>query len=95
MYQMLSPKVIDLRPQLKSRRRRSMLREWTYTVLALWTQHLSLGALVLYGLLRVLVCPEIPLGRYTGPLAALWVVSFFLLLTSYVSDLLLWREEWA
>lgn len=98
MNQTLSSKVIDLTPYLKSRqsrRRRERLQEWSYTVLALWTQYLSAGMLALYALLRVTVCPEIPLGRYSGPMAALWAVSFFLLLTSYVCDLLLWREEWA
>ena len=33
--------------------------------------------------------------RYSGPLAALWPVSYFLLLASYSFDKLLWREAWA
>lgn len=88
-YETASCQVVDLTPYLRRNRRRDVL----YTVLALWTQYLSLGVLVLYGALRLLLCPHIPLGSYTGPLAVLWAVSFVLLLTSYVSDLVLWREE--
>lgn len=92
MYQTAPSKVIDLTPYLRARSRQARRREWMYTVLALWSQYLSLGALLLYGLLRAAVCPHIPLGAYSGPLAALWPASFLLLLISYVSDLLLWRE---
>lgn len=89
MYQAVTTKVIDLTPRIRQNRRRDML----YTILALWTQYLSAGALALYGVLRLVLCAHIPLGSYTGPLAILWAVSFVLLLTSYVSDLLLWRED--
>ena len=56
MNQTLSSKVIDLTPHLKScqsRRRRERLQEWSYTVLALWTQYLSAGMLALYALLQL------------------------------------------
>ena len=66
-----------------------------HTLLALWTQYLSLAVLLLYALLRVVLAGSIPLGQYSGPLSLLWPLSFLLLLTSYCSDLLLWREEWA
>lgn len=81
-------KVIDLAPYL---RRQAVL----HTLLALWTQYLSLAVLLLYALLRVVLAGSIPLGQYSGPLSLLWPLSFLLLLTSYCSDLLLWREEWA
>lgn len=84
-------KVIDFAPYLL-RSRRDHRREQLYTVLALWTQYASLGALVLYGLLRLVLCPGVAPGCYSGPLALLWPLSFAFLLTSYVSDLLLWRE---
>ncbi len=85
-------KVIDLTPYLVQTRR-ARRRDQLYTVLALWTQYLSLAVLILYGLLRLTVCRGAALGCYSGPLALLWPLSFALLLTSYVSDLLLWREE--
>ena len=88
MMNAASAKVIDFTACRRIARRRA----WTYTVLALWTQYASLGALVLYGLLRLVLCPTVALGSYSGPLAVLWPCSFFLLLTSYVSDILLWRE---
>ena len=88
MEQNASATVIDLTPYI----RRNRCREWVYTALALWTQYLSLGALLLYGVLRAVLYPHVPVGAYSGPLAVLWAVSFFLLLTSYVSDLMLWRE---
>lgn len=84
--------VIDLTPYL-NQARRDHRRDQIYTVLALWTQYASLAVLVMYGLLRLTVCISIPLGQYSGPLAVLWPLSFVLLLTSYVSDKLLWREE--
>lgn len=93
MYQSLQTKVIDLKPYLRETQAQSAKtrrQELAYTLLALWTQYLSLGALVLYGLLRVLVCPDIPLGAYYGPLAALWPASFLLLAASCISDKLLW-----
>ena len=92
MYETVSTTVIDLTPYLL-RSARERARDALYTVLALWTQYLAIGVLGLYGLLRLLLYPEIPAGCYTGPLALLWAASFFLLLTSYVSDLVLWREE--
>ena len=85
MYVKEPGKVIDLTPCL---RRRAAL----YAPLALWTQYASLGALAVYFALRLLLCPGVPLGYYVGPLFLFWPLSFFLLLTSYVSDLLLWRE---
>ena len=85
-------KIIDLTPYLRQTRQERR-RDLAYTVLALWTQYLSLGALLLYGLLRAVGCPEIPPGTYTGPLALLWPLSFFLLLTSYTAYRLLWQED--
>ena len=87
-------KVIDLAPYLR-RRRRDQRQAVLHTLLALWTQYLSLAVLLLYALLRVVLAGSIPLGQYSGPLSLLWPLSFLLLLTSYCSDLLLWREEWA
>ena len=87
-------KVIDLTPYFQ-RRRRSRRRAALHTVLAVWTQYLSLGCLLLYALLRVVLTGSIPLGQYSGPLAVLWPISYFLLLASYSFDKLLWREEWA
>ncbi len=84
--------VIDLTPYL-AEARRDRRRERLYTVCALWTQYLSLAVLLLYGLLRLTVCRHAALGCYSGPLALLWPLSFALLLTSYLSDLLLWREK--
>ena len=92
MERTVSPKVIDLNPYLartRARRRRELL----YTALALWTQYLSAASLLLYGLLRMLLCRDVALGSYSGPLAVLWPLAFVLLLTSYCADLLLWREE--
>ena len=85
--------VIDLTPYL-NQVRRDRRRGQVYTVMALWTQYASLTVLMVYGLLRLTVCRAIPLGLYSGPLAVLWPLSFILLLTSYVSDKLLWRDEW-
>lgn len=82
-------KRIDLTAHLRRVRR----QERVYTFLALWTQYLSIGSLALYGLLRIAACPGIPLGRYHGPLVLLWPAAYLLLLTSWISDLTLWREE--
>ena len=90
VYPAAPSKVIDLTPHLQ-RRRRNRRQAVLHTVLALWTQYLSLGCLLLYALLRVVLTGSIPLGQYSGPLA----VSYFLLLASYSFDKLLWREEWA
>lgn len=83
MYEKERCKVIDLTPCLRRSRRAAL-----YAPLALWTQHLSLAVLALYGLLRLAVCPGTPLGAYSGPLFLLWPVSYFLLLTSYITDML-------
>ena len=85
MYEEMQTKIIDLTPYLRQTRSYRR-RELAYTLLALWTQYLSLGALVLYGLLRLAVCPEIPLGAYIGPLAVLWPASYALLLVSCCAD---------
>ncbi len=85
-------RVIDLTPYLEENRR-SRRRDQLYTVLALRTQQLSAAVLALYGLLRLTVCRGVPVGQYSGPLSVLWPTAFFLLLTSYVSDRLLWQEE--
>lgn len=87
-------KIIDLTPHL-ARRRRARRREILYTLLALWSQYLSLGTLLAYALLRLTLCAQVPLGRYSGPLSLLWPLAYALLLISYVSDHLLWRDEWA
>ena len=57
MYVKEPGKVIDLTPCL---RRRAAL----YAPLALWAQYLSLAVLVLYGLLRLVICPGTPLLGY-------------------------------
>lgn len=75
-------RIIDLTPCLRRRGRRELLCE----ALAVWSQYLSLGVLVLYGLLRLTVCPGTPLGGYSGPLALLWPLSYALLLTSFLTD---------
>lgn len=89
MYPETGEKIIDLTSQFR-RRRLEFLRNWACAA-ALWTQYAAIGALLLYGLLRVLLCPGVPAGHYVGPLFVLWPISFCLLLASYVSDLLLWR----
>ncbi|MDE7010481.1 MAG: hypothetical protein K2O93_04650 [Oscillospiraceae bacterium] len=94
MYRTASEKVIDLTPLFRQQRLED-LRLRAYAVLALWTQYASLGALALYALLRLLLCSEVPLGCYVGPLFLFWPLSFLLLLTSSVSDRLLWRDSWA
>ena len=87
-------RVIDLTPHLR-RRRRDRRQALLHTILAVWTQYLSLGCLLLYAALRPLLGGGAALGTYSGPLSLLWPASFFLLLTSYCSDLLLWQEDWA
>lgn len=94
VYPAAPSKVIDLTPHLQ-RRRRNRRQAVLHMILALWTQYLSLGCLLLYALLRVVLTGSIPLGQYSGPLAVLWPISYFLLLASYSFDKLLWREEWA
>lgn len=90
MYQTEPPKVIDLTARLRRARRRERAR----ILLALWTQYLSLGALVLYGVLRAAVCRGAPLGTYCGPLVLLWPLSYGLLLASWGTDQL-WRNKGA
>ena len=80
MYAEETSKVIDLTPCLRRRRRAAL-----YAPLALWAQYLSLAVLVLYGLLRLVICPGTPLGAYSGPLFLLWPLSYLLLLTSWVT----------
>ena len=92
MERTVSAKVIDLTPHL-AQARRHRRRDQMHTIFALWTQYLCVGVLVLYGLLRLTVFDSAPLGSYSGPLAVLWPVAFFLLLISYISDLLLWQED--
>ncbi len=70
---------------------RIRFRNLLYTVLALWCQYLSLAALVVYALLRLLLTPDVPLGHYSGILELLWPVSYVLLLTSYIADHVLWQ----
>ena len=77
----------------KKARQRRMQR--LYFLLALVPQRLTLSVLALYGVLRLVLTPQVPFSYYTGPLSALWPLAFLLLLTSYISDCILWREEWA
>ena len=84
-------KVIDLNEYRRKRaaaRRREMMYYW----LAIVPQRLSLGTLLLYGLLRLLLARDIPFAYYAGPLSMLWPVAFIFLVISYVSDLFLWEE---
>ena len=53
VYPAAPSKVIDLTPHLQ-RRRRNRRQAVLHTVLALWTQYLSLGCLLLYALLLFL-----------------------------------------
>lgn len=87
-------RVIDLTPYLRLRRR-DRRQAVLHTILALWTQYMALGCLLLYALLRVVLWDGVPLGQYSGPLVVLWPISYFLLLASYCFDRLLWRQEWA
>ena len=91
-YPAAASKVIDLTPRLR-RRRRDRRRALLHTVLAVWTQYLSLGCLLLYVPLRGAL--GVPLGHYSGPLFLLWPTAYLLLLASFCFDRLLWREEWA
>ena len=84
--------VIDWNTRRRERERaRRQARR--YFLLALVPQRLALAALVLYGILRPLAAPEVPFSYYTGPLSILWPLAFLFLLVSYISDLLLWRED--
>ena len=87
-------KVIDL-THLFHVAPRSRGRVVLHMVLSVWTRYLPLVCLLLYTALRLPLGGGAPLGTYSGPLALLWPASFFLLLTSYCSDLLLWQEDWA
>lgn len=92
MYNAATAKVIDLTPYLRRRTRearRLRLLERT----ALLSQYAAAGALALYGLLRLLLCPGTPPGCYAGPLAVLWPLAWLLLLVSYVTDAWLCRRE--
>ncbi len=85
--------VIDFTAHRRMRVRERRRALW-YFLLALLPQRLAMAVLGLYGVLRLLLAPEVPFSYYTGPLSILWPVAFFLLLISYVSDCLLWREAW-
>ena len=77
---------------VRNPQRRQARRERLYFLLALLPQYLSLGALTLYALLRLLLAPEIPFSCYTGPLVLLWPAAYLLLLLSFLSDRLLWED---
>lgn len=87
MYPSKPSKVIDLTARLRQARHRQIC-----ILLALWSQYLSLAVLVLYGLLRAVVCCGTPLGTYCGPLVLLWPLSYALLLASWGTDLL-WKGK--
>ena len=87
MYPSKPSKVIDLTARLRQARLRQICM-----LLALWSQYLSLAVLVLYGLLRAVVCCGTPLGTYCGPLVLLWPLSYALLLASWGTDLL-WKGK--
>ncbi len=87
MYPSKPSKVIDLTARLRQARHRQIC-----ILLALWSQYLSLAVLVLYGLLRAVVCCNTPLGTYCGPLVLLWPLSYALLLASWGTDLL-WKGK--
>lgn len=72
--------------------RRRERRERLYVVFALIPQYLALGTLVLYGLLRLALTPQVPFSYYIGPLTMLWPLAYLFLLVSYVADKLLWEE---
>ena len=86
--------VIDL-AAYRRERARERRRQRLYVLLALLPQRLALAALLGYAVLRPLLAPDVPFTYYSGPLSALWPLAFLLLLTSYVSDCLLWRDAWA
>jgi len=92
MQNITASRIIDMTGHF-TQARRSRRRAQMHTVLALWTQYGAIGALIAYFLLRALMYPALAAGQYSGPLALLWPLSFLLLLTSYVSDLLLWQED--
>ena len=83
--------VIDLAAYRRERERQRRWARW-YFLLALVPQRLALAALVLYGVLRLRLAAEVPFSYYTGPLCLLWPLAFVLLLVSYISDCILWRE---
>ena len=85
-------RVIDMTAYFEQTRR-NRRQDKLHTVLALWTQYLSIAALVLYALLRLVLHTGTPVGTYSGPLAVLWPVAFVFLAVSYFSDIFLWREE--
>ncbi len=85
--------VIDLTACRRERARDQRRQRW-YVLLALVPQRLSAAVLALYAALRLLLTPQVPFSCYIGPLSVLWPLAFGLLLLSYVSDCLLWREEW-
>ena len=72
-------------------RRRRRRRQRLYFFLAVVPQDLSLGVLALYGLLRLLLTPQIPFSYYLGPLTLLWPLAFLLLAVSYTAHCLLWE----
>ncbi len=88
----VNTKVIDLTPYLR-RRDREARRLRLLARLALLTQYAAAGTLVLYGVLRLALCPQTPPGCYVGPLAALWPLAWLLLLISFVTDAWLCRRE--
>ena len=94
MDQTVTEKIIVLTPHTKTEPKKFCPRRLLYTILALWCQYLSLAALALYTVLRLLLAPDVPPGQYSGPLELLWPVSYVLLLTSFLSDRLLWRKDW-
>ena len=83
-------KLVDLTPYYLAQRRRRRRRERLYRLLALLPQDLSLGLLILYGVLRLLLAPQVPFSYYVGPLTLLWPASFLLLTVSYTAHCLLW-----
>lgn len=86
-----SCKVIDF-AAYRRREKARIRKERLYFFLAVIPQYLSLAALVLYGVLRLLFAADVPFSYYVGPLTLLWPAAFFLLLTSYVADILLWED---
>ena len=87
-----SARVIDLTPYLRRRARDARgLRFLART--ALGAQYAAAGVLALYGLLRLLLCPQTALGCYAGPLALLWPLAWLLLLVSFTADAWLCRRE--
>ena len=76
-------------------RARTRRRQRLYFLLALVPQRLALAALALYAVLRLVLAAEVPFSYYIGPLSLLWPLALLLLLVSYVSDCLLWQDDWA